>query len=104
MEVEQRAAVIQCCSEQSVYDPSKGAKVLGGPAPQPLAAIALDYTADGQLFATGVYGGTLFEPYFEKFGNRLLMEYQTLDYQQPVIEQTIVERLDHFTKHKMECS
>ncbi|TNF94313.1 MAG: hypothetical protein EP297_12060, partial [Gammaproteobacteria bacterium] len=56
LKVEQRASVIQCCSEQSVYDPSKGAKVLGGPAPQPLAAIELEYQENGKLYATGVYG------------------------------------------------
>ena len=104
LEVERRAAVIQCCSELSVYDPGKGAKVLGGPAPQPLAAIALDYREDDRLYATGVYGGSLFEPYFEKFGNRLLMEYQTLDYKQAVTDNTVVEPLDRFTKLKKECS
>jgi len=104
MTIERRAAVIQCCSEQSVYDPGKGAKVLGGPAPQPLAAIALEYRDNGQLFATGVYGGTLFVPYFEKFGDRLLIEYETLDYRKVVTSETVVEPLDSFTKHKIKCS
>jgi len=31
--------LIYCCSERSVYDPRDGARVLGGPARQPLAAI-----------------------------------------------------------------
>jgi Rieske Fe-S protein len=34
-----RGQVIYCCSEGSVYDPSDGARVLAGPAPQPLAAV-----------------------------------------------------------------
>ena len=34
-----RAQVIHCCSEHSQYDPSEGARVVAGPAPQPLAAI-----------------------------------------------------------------
>ena len=38
----ERSQVIYCCSEKSVYDPADGARVLGGPAPQPLAAIALE--------------------------------------------------------------
>ena len=41
--IEQRSGVIYCCSERSVYDPASGGRVLGGPAPQPLAAIELDY-------------------------------------------------------------
>ena len=36
----QREHVIYCCSEKSVYDPEDGARVLGGPAPQPLVALA----------------------------------------------------------------
>ncbi len=34
--------LIYCCSERSVYEPAKGAKVLGGPASQPLTTIAPD--------------------------------------------------------------
>ena len=37
------AQVIHCCSEHSQYDPADGGRVLAGPAPQPLAAILLDY-------------------------------------------------------------
>jgi len=35
--------VIHCCSEHSQYDPAEGARVVAGPAPQPLAAILLDH-------------------------------------------------------------
>ncbi|MGZ8203879.1 MAG: hypothetical protein ACXWUB_11575 [Burkholderiales bacterium] len=38
-----RANTIHCCSEHSEYDPASGARVLKGPAPQPLAAIILEY-------------------------------------------------------------
>ena len=37
--------VIHCCAEHSQYDPAEGARVLAGPAPQPLAAILLEYDA-----------------------------------------------------------
>ena len=30
--------VIHCCADHSVYDPAEGARVVSGPAPQPLAA------------------------------------------------------------------
>ena len=40
--------VIHCCADHSVYDPAAGARVVSGPAPQPLAAILLDYDAERQ--------------------------------------------------------
>lgn len=104
MEVKQQAAVIQCCSEQSVYDPAEGAKVLGGPAPQPLAAIELDYRKNGEIYATGVYGGDMFDQYFAKFGDRLMIEYQTMEFRNEVDSESIVEPLENFTRHKIECS
>jgi Rieske Fe-S protein len=104
LEVKQRAAVIQCCSEQSVYDPAQGAMVLGGPAPQPLAAIELDYRENGEIYATGVYGGDMFDKFFDQFGDRLMLEYQTLEYRNEVSSESTVEPLDSFTRHKIECS
>ena len=44
--------VIHCCADHSVYDPAEGARVVSGPAPQPLAAILLEYAAaDDGLYA-----------------------------------------------------
>ena len=43
--------MIHCCSEHSEYDPAAGARVLGGPAPQPLCAILLEYDAAGDRHA-----------------------------------------------------
>lgn len=67
--------VITCCSDRSVYDPYAGARVVAGPAPQPLASILLEYdaTAD-ELFAAGTFGGEMFDKFFEKFGFRLQLE------------------------------
>ena len=39
------AHVIHCCADHSVYDPAEGARVVSGPAPQPLAAILLEHDA-----------------------------------------------------------
>src|SRR3954466_2272966 len=50
--------VIHCCSEHSQYDPAEGAKVLAGPAPQPLASILLEWDAAlDEIFAVGTLGG-----------------------------------------------
>src|SRR5690606_42048787 len=39
---EPEAGIITCCSENSRYDPLRGAEVISGPARQPLAAIILE--------------------------------------------------------------
>jgi Rieske Fe-S protein len=47
--------MIHCCAEHSEYDPAAGAKVMAGPAKQPLATILLDYDATtDELSATGL--------------------------------------------------
>jgi Rieske Fe-S protein len=67
--------VITCCSDRSVYDPAAGARVVAGPAPQPLATILLEHDAKrDELFALGTFGGEMFEPFFRKFGFRLELE------------------------------
>ncbi len=72
--------VIYCCSEGSVYDPAEGARVLSGPAPQPLAAVALDYNdASGHLSAAGIYGGDMFRKFFDEFGFQIALETRSSD-------------------------
>lgn len=103
LSVSRRADVIQCCSEQSVYDPAHGARVLGGPAPQPLAAIEMEVGNDGYLYATGVHGGALFPLYFERFSHRLVLEYETFEVEAPVSDTTTVMRGDEFSRHLVQC-
>lgn len=100
----QRRGVIQCCSEQSVYDPAQGAKVLGGPAPQPLASIALEFDERGRMHAVGVYGGMLFERYFDHFGKRLVVEYQRLDIDSRTGDTTEVLPIEQFTRKRVSCA
>ena len=67
--------VITCCSDRSVYDPAAGAKVVSGPAPQPLATILLEQDAkSGDVFAVGTYGGEMFSEFFRRFEFRLQLE------------------------------
>src|ERR671931_318432 len=69
------AHVIHCCSEHSQYDPAEGARVVAGPAPQPLAAILLEHdAASDELYARGTLGGELFRDFFAKYEFRLAME------------------------------
>lgn len=69
------AQVIHCCGDQSRYDPAQGARVLGGPAPQPLAAVLLEWDrASDRLHAVGLQGGEMFTAFFEKYAFRLETE------------------------------
>lgn len=99
-----RGDVIFCCSEKSVYDPRAGAQVLGGPAPQPLAAIMLDYdAADGSLTATGTRGGEMFDQYFEKFAFRLQMEHRLSDVRQASDEVTEIYPVSDYCATLVKC-
>jgi arsenite oxidase small subunit len=70
-----RGQVISCCADKSVYDPFAGAKVMSGPAPQPLAAILLEHDAKtDELFAVGTFGGEKFNEFFQKYDFKLSME------------------------------
>jgi arsenite oxidase small subunit len=67
--------VITCCSDRSVYDPAAGARVVSGPAPQPLATILLEHDAKtDELYAVGTFGGEMFTEFFRKYEFRLQME------------------------------
>ncbi len=101
---ESRSRVIYCCSENSVYDPAKGGQVLGGPAPQPLAAVLLDYDkGSGNLFATGTMGGEMFDPFFDQFGFRLSLENQIEDVRTPVSKTSTVMTIDEYSASQRLC-
>lgn len=100
----QRSGVIYCCSEKSVYDPGQGARVLGGPAKQPLASIALSYDeADGCLYATGSTGGEMFDAFFAKFGFRLVLEFKTEWIRNRVAETSTILPLAEYSKTRILC-
>jgi arsenite oxidase small subunit len=69
------AQVIHCCADHSVYDPAQGARVVAGPAPQPLAAIVLEHADDDGLYALGTQGAEQFDAFFEKYRMKLNLEY-----------------------------
>lgn len=100
----ERGQVISCCSERSVYDPTDGARVIGGPAPQPLAAIILEHDeSDDSLSATGTYGGEMFERFFEKFSFRLQLEYATDNVESLVKNESTVTLAAEFTGNQILC-
>jgi len=103
-QIEQRSGVIYCCSENSVYDPAEGGRVLGGPAQQPLAAIELDYNVEQDSFySTGTIGGEMFEKYFGHFGERLVLDHGRTDIDSMIVGSTGLMRLSDFTEHQISC-
>jgi arsenite oxidase small subunit len=99
-----RSHVIHCCSEHSEYDPTSGARVVGGPAPQPLAAILLEHDpkTDG-LYAVGTLGGEVYEAFFAKFEFKLALEYGAGRAQQMLSGKTLVSDLTHYCKQQVQC-
>src|SRR5688500_14271694 len=99
-----RPNTIHCCSEHSQYDPASGARVLNGPAPQPLSAVLLEYEArtDG-LYAIGTLGGELFNAFFAKYEMRLELDYGTGRARQRVGTHTQVSELTSFCKQQVRC-
>jgi len=97
------AAVIHCCSEHSQYDPAAGAKVLAGPAPQPLAAILIEWDeAKDQLYALGTLGGEMFNEFFAKYEFRLAMEHGGAA-KRAVSGSCVVQELEHYCRQQVKC-
>jgi Rieske Fe-S protein len=95
--------VIHCCSEHSQYDPAEGARVLAGPAPQPLAAILLDYDAQSDgLYATGTLGGEMFNEFFSKYEFRLAMDFQGRP-RTAVEGSCVVSELTDYCRQQVQC-
>jgi len=99
-----RPNVIHCCSEHSEYDPASGARVVGGPAPQPLSAVLLEYDAksDG-LQAVGTLGGEMFDAFFAKFEFRLALEHGGSAMRRQVAGRAVVRELEQFCKQQVRC-
>lgn len=100
----QRSRVIYCCSEKSVYDPADGARVLGGPAPQPLAAIALEHDeSNGDIYAIGTSGGEMYQEFFNTFAFRLALEFETSDIRKPARNVSEVVGIAEYSRTQKMC-
>lgn len=96
-------SVIHCCSEHSQYDPAEGARVLAGPAPQPLAAILLEWdSATDEIHATGTLGGELFNEFFDKYAFRLQLEHGATA-RTEVGNACVVEPLEDYCRQQVKC-
>lgn len=95
--------VITCCSDRSVYDPAFGARVVSGPAPQPLATILLEHDPKAdELFAVGTFGGEKFAEFFSKFDFRLQLEMGNRA-RTAVEGTTVVKPLENYSTQWAKC-
>ena len=95
--------VIHCCAEHSQYDPAEGARVVAGPAPQPLAAILLEYdSSTDELHAVGTLGGEMFSEFFDKYAFRLSLEHGA-GAGAPVSAMCAVQDLESYSRQQMKC-
>ena len=96
--------MIHCCSEHSEYDPASGARVMGGPAPQPLSAIALEHeAATDALYAIGTLGGELFNAFFEKYEMRLTLDYGSGRAKERIANTSVVSELTNYCRQQVRC-
>jgi len=94
--------VIHCCAEHSQYDPAEGARVLAGPAPQPLAAILLDYDpGSDELTAVGTLGGEMFNQFFAKYEMKLALEGGAR--RAPAAATCAVTELENYCRQQVKC-
>jgi arsenite oxidase small subunit len=96
-------ALIHCCAEHSQYDPARGAEVLSGPAPQPLAAVLLAHDAkNDSLTAYGTLGGELFDDFFRKYEAKLSLEVGGKA-RSAVTGQAVVRELEKYCRNPIQC-
>jgi arsenite oxidase small subunit len=97
--------VIHCCADHSVYDPTAGARVVAGPAPQPLACVALEHDATrDELYALGTIGAEQFGPFFEKYAMKLTLDYGSLDRAHTLVtDTTVLRELTSYCRNTIQC-
>ena len=99
-----RSQVIVCCAHHSVYDPAKGAQVLSGPAPAPLASILLEHNKESEdLYAVGTLGSELFTDYFRAYKRELIQEFGRGVSRQEVAGAATVVPISEYTQEQIRC-
>lgn len=98
-----RQAVISCCSERSVYDARDGARVLAGPARQPLPRILLEIDEHDRIHATGSVGPDRYQQFLDTFGFRLAMEHGVTDVRARTGHETLALPADRYSRQQVRC-
>jgi arsenite oxidase small subunit len=102
--VSTRGKVITCCSDKSVYDPYAGAKVMSGPAPQPLAAILLEHDEKSdEIYALGTFGADKFNEFFSKYEFKLALESGGKKPNEEIKKTVILKDLANYSQQTASC-
>jgi arsenite oxidase small subunit len=103
-ELSGKERVISCCAHGSVFDPAHGAKVVTGPAPQPLTTIVLEHDAktDG-LYATGSLGANIFADFFHNFRRDLIDEYGRGQARREITGTSTLLPIEEYTRQVVYC-
>lgn len=103
-QVSAHSRAITCCAHASIFDPAAGAKVVGGPATFPLAAVQLAHDAGSdELSAVGMVGTFLFKEFFKAFRADLNKEYGRGVYREVLKQQTTVLPMREYSKDVVQC-
>lgn len=95
--------LIHCCADHSQYDPRQGAKVMRGPAEQPLCAVLLEHDVQSDtLTAYATLGGELFNEFFRKYEFKLSLDVGPRA-TQPVAQRSVVRELDQYCRNPVRC-
>jgi arsenite oxidase small subunit len=95
--------LIHCCAENSQYDPARGARVMGGPAEQPLCAVLLEHDVKADtLTAYATLGGELFDEFFRKYEFKLSLDVGPKA-RNGVSGRAAVRELDKFCRNAVQC-
>lgn len=95
--------LIHCCAEQSQYDPAQGARVMHGPAEQPLCAVLLEHDAEADtLTAYATLGGELFDEFFRKYEFKLSLDVGPKA-RNTVAGKAAVRELEKFCRNPIQC-
>lgn len=95
--------LIHCCAEQSQYDPAQGARVMHGPAEQPLCAVLLEHDPKADtLTAWATLGGELFDEFFKKYEFKLSLDVGPKA-KHPVAGRSAVLELEKFCRNPIQC-
>ncbi|MBF6058239.1 MULTISPECIES: Rieske 2Fe-2S domain-containing protein [Thiomicrorhabdus] len=90
-DVAEGPGMITCCAHNSVYDPTKGGKVMKGPATNPLTAVKLEYNAaKDEYWAVALYGHDLVADFFKAYKRDLKKEYGRSGYKEMSSDKTAV--------------
>ncbi len=97
-----RDKVIQCCAHMSAFDPTKGGKVLEGPAKDPLPAVILAEDK-GKVYAEAVLGKDLFEEFFDVYRKDLRKEYGSSRKAKERVDRCVVNPIRKYAREVIKC-